>query len=66
MTGDAQLTHIDIPGNDGDYLLALSINPAGGGIVYARSSLLREGGFVGGTYDPPSLQLSEGCIAQSA
>ena len=65
MSTHAGLIHVDIAGFDDDCVLALSIEPEGG-VVYARSSLLRDGGFEAGNYDPPSLLRVEGRIPQSA
>jgi len=67
INGDAAMTHIDATAANGTRLLALSINHAHQRIVYAQSTLLREAGFCGGTFDPPMLLATiDQRIAQSA
>jgi hypothetical protein len=67
LASSAEMMHLDVLAADGSGLLALSIHAADGSVAYVRSPLLREAGFLAGTYDPPTLQaMTDIRIAQSA
>ena len=51
---DDDMIHLDCT-HDGRRLLALSIDHEGE-VAYARSALLSEADFTGGSYDPPALR----------
>lgn len=54
---DGELLHLDCE-HDGRRLLALTLN-AEDEVIYARSTLLADVGFAGGSFDPPTLRRLE-------
>jgi hypothetical protein len=62
------LVHVDIADVDNVCLLSLTLTRMDHRVVYARSSLVAEGGLIGGTYDPPVSQMlhSAAAAARSA
>lgn len=58
IAATAGLLNLDVFEPDGRRLLAMSLDIESQRLAYAQTPLLRDVGFVGGTYDPPAMLAS--------